>query len=953
VTVSPSLLPPGAVEPVWRVHLLGGLQLGDGRRLVTRLPSRAVTALLARLAMAPERLHAREELIEMLWPGVEPAVGRNRLRQALSTLKSQLESPGAAAVLQADRLGVRVVPGALACDVRAFEAHVRAGRHAEAAAAYRGELLPGFYDEWIHAERQRLATLFEQLPLQAPAVAARPGGAPAAAAFAAKALLPSAPALSEPALPLRKGEDAAPARVVLPSYLTRMFGAKSAGAALRQRVLTHRLVTLIGPGGAGKTRLAVEVAHSLRDAAGWPAPVSVSFQPFGLIAFVPLLSCSTRAQVLDALQRALQIQSEAHAPLDMLVAAIAGRRALLVLDNFEQLVGVAEDVVAALLSRLPALHVIVSSRRPLGIDGEEEWPVPPLPLPAEGADLAAAAANPAVALFVERARAVRSDFHLHARNSDTVAALVRALEGMPLAIELAASRVRSIAPADMLQRLAGPGTPRLELLARSGPRGAVDARHASMQRAIEWSWDQLDPASAAMLSALTVFEGSFSAAAALALVSRDDAGVPAAAEGAPLLGAQEASRCIDELVAVSLLTVNSADETWRFGMYQPIREFAASRLAAGAARHHRARLRRWAQSWVQALPPTPPMQALRQEMPNLCAALASAVQDGVPGEGIELLLQLRRCLEDVALPGAGLQHAVDAVAQCADPLLRARGHSLLGPLLFNAGQGEAALHHAGLGLQCAELDAGQRARALHALARVRWRSRRRADEVEPLLEEALALAGPSADADLLAGLTALRAFVTNAHHRDRVAGERLHAQALALWERLGNRHAINSGRYNLAVCAMNDGRNAEALARIEPVIAAARELQDWRRLSQAFNVRGNIRTGQRDWAAAVADYQDCIRIAWEQMAVFDLAHGLWNLPRPLARLRQPERAARLMSFAAHFWRTRFGDLADDDRIEMHRVQRLVARQIDLPTRLRCEEDGERLELARAVALALA
>ena len=885
-----------------------------------------MTALLARLALAPERLHAREELVELLWPGVDAAIGRNRLRQALSTLKSRLESPGGTPVLQADRLGVRVVPGALACDAREFEAHLRAGRHAAAAASYRGELLPGFYDEWINDERQRLAALFDRLP-----AAAAPAGPPAAGSSA----------------PVRAPADAAPARVALPSYLTRMFGAEAAGATLRQAALTHRLVTLIGPGGAGKTRLAVEVAHSLRDSAGWPAPVSVSFEPFDLIAFVPLLACNTRAQALDALLRVLQISADGREPLETLRAALAGRRALLVLDNFEQLVGVAEDVVATLLADLPALHVITSSRRPLGLDGEHEWPVPPLPLPADGAELAVAAANPAVALFVERARAVRSDFHLHQRNCGTVVALVRALEGMPLAIELAASRVRSIAPADMLQRLAGPGTPQLDLLARSGPRGAVDARHASMQRAIEWSWDHLSPASAALLSALTVFDGSFTAAAAAALAAPNDAG---AADGP---AAAEAARCVDELVAVSLLTVNSADETWRFGLYQPIREFAASRLAAEPARRCRAGLRRWAMDWVRALPVTPPLPALRQEMPNLCAALASAVQDQEPGEAVELLLCLRRCLEDVALPAAGLQHAVDAVAMCADPLLRARGQSLLGPLLFNAGQREAALWHAEQGLQCAALGAAQRARALHALARVRWRSRRRADEVEPLLDEVMALIGPDAEPDLRAGVTALRAFVTNSHHRDRVAGERLHAQALALWEHLGNRHAINSGRYNMAVCAQHDGRNADALARVEPIIADARELHDWRRLSQALNVRGNAHVDQRQWAAGVADYQDCIRTAWEQVAAFDLAHGLWNLPRPLAHLHQPERAARLMAFARHFWQARFGDLDADDHLELRRVRRLLARQIDAATLARCAAEGQRLVLAQAVALALA
>jgi DNA-binding SARP family transcriptional activator len=154
---------PAAQATLWQVQVLGGLELDSGNQRLTRLPSRAVAALLARLALWPQRLHPREELVELLWPGVELAVGRNRLRQALSTLKSLIEPPGAPVVLQADRLGVRVVSGALGCDAREFEALVRAGRHAEALALYRGELLPGFYDDWIDEERLRLAALRDRI----------------------------------------------------------------------------------------------------------------------------------------------------------------------------------------------------------------------------------------------------------------------------------------------------------------------------------------------------------------------------------------------------------------------------------------------------------------------------------------------------------------------------------------------------------------------------------------------------------------------------------------------------------------------------------------------------------------------------------------------------------------------------------------------------------------------
>ena len=600
----------------WHVSLLGGLRLRrHGHNDITRLPSRAVTALLARVALAPQRAHAREELIELLWPGVEIDVGRNRLRQALSTLKSLLEPPGAAprqAVLLADRQHVRVVDGTLRCDALAFEHAARAGRIDEARELYRGELLPGLYDEWIDEERLRLAALHDRLPLHAT----------------------TAP--SVPRTPLTPTADAAPQpRVHLPNYLTRMFGADAQATQLRTRVLAHRLVTLLGPGGAGKTRLAVEVAHSLRAHVDWPLPVADPREPFDLIAFVSLVSCATRAQALDALLGSLQITPAAAGALDALHDALQGRRTLLVLDNFEQLVDGAADLVAQLLSRLDSLHLLVTSRRALGLDGEQEFALAALALPLPQNNLSEAAANPAVALFVERARAVRADFHLGQRNAATLVALVRELEGMPLAIELAASRVRSLAPAELLARLRRPGTPRLDLLERSGTRGGADPRHASMQHVIAWSFDQLTPPQARLLTALTVFPGGFDAGAATALVDSDGL-------DAPLL--------LDDLAAHSLLFVRGEADAPRFGLYEPIREFAAARIDAAQRLHWRARLRAWALSWARALPATPPLPLLRIEMPNLVAALASAAEDGAHADAVLLLTALRRCLEDVSCP---------------------------------------------------------------------------------------------------------------------------------------------------------------------------------------------------------------------------------------------------------------------------------------------------------------
>ena len=488
---------------------------------------------------------------------------------------------------------------------------------------------------------------------------------------------------------------------------------------------------------------------------------------------------------------------------------------LLVLDNFEQLAGLGEPVVAHLAALLPQLHLLVTSRRALGLDGEREFAVAALELPHTEMALDQAAANPAVALFVDRARAVRADFCLNAPKREAVIELVRELEGMPLAIELAASRVRSFSPADMLALLrraarepATGATPRLDLLARSGPRAGLDPRHASMQRVIEWSWRQLTPAQTRLLGALTVFHGGATAQAVRSVHGG---------------GAGEAQLLLDELQSQSLLHSHEAlSGELRFSLSEPIREFAAARVDAAAAAQWRARHRAWLIGWAASFGPTPALDAVRAEMPNLLAALASSVADAAPHDAVHLIIALRRTLEDVELPAEGLSRLQAAVEHCTDPLLQSRGHTLLGPMLFTAGRKEDALRHAERGLAGAPADPSLRARALHAVARVRWRSSRRAEGLEAMLDEAQALAEAAGDTEVQASVYALRAFITNTHYRDHAAGIALHIRALAFWETTGNQHAIDSGRYNLAVSVQNAGRHDEALTRLAEIVDSAR-----------------------------------------------------------------------------------------------------------------------------------
>jgi hypothetical protein len=214
-----------------------------------------------------------------------------------------------------------------------------------------------------------------------------------------------------------------------------------AGMVVRQAV---RLVTLTGPGGIGKTRLAIAVGERLHDrsAAG--------------IVFVPLAAVTDPALVMVGIGRATGADlAGAGSPLEALAERLGDGAWLLILDNLEQVVEAATDL-GELLSRCPAVAILATSRTSLGLRGEREWPVPPLPLPADpaAATVQQLAASPAVALFVDRASAVRPGFALTTGNAAAVAEICRRLEGLPLAIELAAARTRLLDPGGMLDRLA-------------------------------------------------------------------------------------------------------------------------------------------------------------------------------------------------------------------------------------------------------------------------------------------------------------------------------------------------------------------------------------------------------------------------------------------------------------------------------------------------------------------
>ncbi len=310
-----------------------------------------------------------------------------------------------------------------------------------------------------------------------------------------------------------------------------------------------RLVTLTGPGGVGKTRLGLAVGERLRDLFGAGT------------AFVPLDSVNDSGQVLAAIGRAAGANlAGVGAPLEALAETFGDRAWLLVLDNLEQVVQVAPDL-GELLARCPGVAMLATSRTVLGLRAEREYPVPPLALPADRgiASVAEVAASPAVALFVDRARAVRPGFALTEGNAAAVTEICRRLEGLPLAIELAAARTRLLDPAALLARLAAS----LDAIGT----GAVDLpeRQRTLRATVEWSVGLLEDDERSLLEVTSVFTDGWTIQAAAQVAGLDE---------------DRALELCEALARHSLVAIDSTELGPRSRMLATVREFVAERLAA-------------------------------------------------------------------------------------------------------------------------------------------------------------------------------------------------------------------------------------------------------------------------------------------------------------------------------------------------------------------------------------
>ncbi len=632
-----------------------------------------------------------------------------------------------------------------------------------------------------------------------------------------------------------------------------------------QRLLAHsRLVTLTGPGGVGKTRLALAVAHAITDAF-----VDGAY-------FVDLAPLDNAELVLPAIARATGVREEPGLPLlDSVVDALGERRTLLLIDNVEH-VAAGAGVVSELLGRCPRLVTLTTSRRRLRLRGEQEYLVQPLAVP-EAAISAepgsrsalpttALADVPAVTLFTRRARAVRPAFELSTANARAVVEICRRLDGLPLAIELAAARVRLLPPHELLELLDHP----LSVLT-SGPDDAPD-RHRTLRATIGWSHDLLTAEEQDLFARLAVFAGGF---------TLDAAEWVSGSQGDRVSGTITPTPSVLDLVASlldqSLLRQSAVgEEGARFGMLETIRAYAWERLEFSgeeddARRRHAAyflALAEVAEPELAGPEQETWLERLESEHDNLRRALVTLQTFADGSEALRLAAALWRFWWRRGYLSEGrlwLEPAL-AAGEDVEPSVRAAAHDGAGALAEAQGDlpAAAAHHEAALQLRRVLSDRRGEARSLIDLGII-------ADKMGSP-EQAMAL---FAD-----GLTLAR-------------GE-------------DDRLQIASGLANLGFVCLDRGDHQRAAASFKESLELFRGLGDRRNLSYVLGGLGNLAFLEGDYAGAVAMQQESLRELRQLGDRQGIADAVADLGHAVQRLGDLDRAEELYTEALR----RYEELGD-------------------------------------------
>lgn len=721
----------------------------------------------------------------------------------------------------------------------------------------------------------------------------------------------------------------------LPVQPTSFIGRMQEQTAVETLLEQAPLVTLVGAGGCGKSRLALAVAADLLE--DYPDGVWL----------VELAASRDPALVPQAVATALALHEEAGRPLlATLVEALRAMRLLLVLDNCEHLLTACAELAAVLLRHCPHLHLLATSRERLAISGESSYRLPSLALPApdQQPTLAALGAYEGVRLFVERARARRPDFALREENAAVVARICRRLDGMPLAIELAAARVGSLPVEEIAARLARS----LDVLT-GGPRDVLP-RQQTLRATLDWSWRLLAEPERLLLRRLAVFADGYKADAAEAVC---------AGEG---INGAEVPELLEGLTHKSLVGLDESDDGGRYGLLETVRQYAAEQLAAaGEAPMVRDRHLIWCVALAEGAAPELSgseqgvwLSRLEREHDNLRAALGWAREREEGERGLRLAAALSRFwyTRGYLREGRGWLEGALARNAAAPAGLRAAALKGAGNLALNQGEyaRAALLYQEALVLFRAIGDQQGIAGSLTNLGVV---ADRQGDygHAAALFEEAVAVARQRGDTLQIARTLGNLAAVWD-RQGDYTRGAALYEEARSLFEVLGDRQGIATALDNLGVVAFRQGEYGRAAALHEESLALARELGDRHASIVSLINLAAVADRQGDHGRSTALLQEGLLLGREIGAGDEVADILERLAWVAIAEGHASRAVRLGGAAEARWEALSVPPAREDRAEHGRAVQAMRAALGAEAFAAAWSEGRALSLEQAIALAL-
>ena len=704
-----------------------------------------------------------------------------------------------------------------------------------------------------------------------------------------------------------RATDAGAPPAVLPAPATALVGRERDVEAVVGLIRhpENRLVTLTGPGGVGKTRLSTEVARALLAAGSFPDGAS-------FVALAPLEDASL---VVPTIAQALLDagETEGLSSSASLRAYLRGRRLLLVLDNFERLLGAALEV-AGLIEACPGLAVLATSRAPLRIRGEREYPVAPLavPDPTRAPRLDDVADAPAVELFVQRARQASPTFEVSEANAAAVAAICWRLEGLPLALELAAARMRFLGPTALLSRLD-------RALEASGARDLPE-RQRTMRATLDWSHELLSEPEKGLFARLSVFAGGFALEAAEAV--GEDGGS----------GGEDVLVLLERLVEQSLVLAEPAmDGGVRYRMLEPVRQYAWEKLdEGGEGEQRRRRHAEYQLALAERAKPelNGPAQAvwldrLEAELDNLRAAIGWSLGRGDPEVALRLVATLWWFWYKRGHLTEGRRWLEEALERSAPPT-PARAEALNGAGVLARNQADYDLARARLTESLAlQRELGDGKGTADVLLNLGTVALDRGDPVgaATLFDESLSLRRQLGDR--WGAALALNNLGVAARARGDLAdAASLCEESLEQFRALGDRAGIAMVLSNLGMVAEEESTPAEAAGFYDESLGLYRELEDKRNVALLACRLGGISRIQEDYARAGTLFDEALLLHRELGDRLGISQDLEGLAAMRAALGRPEAAVRLWA-AAERLREEIGAPPED--AERARYEPLVAK----------------------------